>query len=989
MGASLGARSPTSTATTGYKPMNKTRSTWLLAALAVPSFLIAQTAPAPSATDSSDDSTVKLQAFTVTGSNIPQAADALSVPVSIITPEQIQESGEETNVLDLLRKISPAITGIGGENATIGTANTYGGSTMQIHNLPTLVLIDGRRMAYNPADGGGGLEFVDLNMIPVAAIERVEVLSDGASAIYGGDAVGGVVNIILKKDFNGWQLNSHYGISDNPGHYTERTFSLVGGVKDDATSITSSVEYSKSDPIFESQRNYTNPFYATTYVPGIVEIFGLSQNPAAPGYGYDEAFQLAAGTNAPPGGGNYTMAQLVAMGVYKDLGSFNSSSVISQIQHVLNLAEKESLQEASKRASATVDVEHKVFGDKLVAFGDFIYSHSNTFSQLNAQPLFPYISDVNSDLGVYGVTPPTSSTEFVPITAPTNPISQTSLDQGSTDGSGGYAVLVHNRFVDYPREFQNDSSVFRAIAGLKGQIDANWSWETAVDISRDEVYYTNPGVLSNSGLISSFQSGTVNPFAIEQAPGALTGVVGTAFDNMISSLNSWDAVLRGVIVDLPAGALNFAVGGQLNRQNLTAVPDFNSANDLWIDSPTILAFNRNRTVTSIYGELELPIVAPANKVTGIYALNADYAERLDHYSTLGNSTVPKIDVKYQPFDDQLTLRGSAGKSFIAPTLYDLYGPVIVGTSDSITYNGANGTQYSSVQFQDVSGSNPELKPSTSTTWTAGFVYTPKAVKNLSVTFDYYQTVEKGVVSSIDQSTIVQSVENLGAASPYAQYIHFLNANGPGVVGNTPGQISSRPLSEVFLITPQINLGSTAIRGYDAAVNYAYHTAGFGKFEFSSSVTVYDSFRIQELPTENYYQYAGHVSTVEALVAGIGGTIPRWRTYSSIDWKLKGLDVLVGQTFVPSVTDIGSGGLNASPGLNVASYDQYDVVLGYDFSRLNLNPWLKRLSVRIGVNNAFNYQPPVAPYRLQLTLADTGTYGGAIGRLFYVDASLKF
>jgi iron complex outermembrane receptor protein len=971
--------------------MNKIRFSWLLAAaaFAVPSLLLAQTAPAPAAPDTADDTPMKLEAFTVTGSNIPQATDALSVPVAVITPEQIQESGEETNVLDILRKISPAISGIGGENATTATANTYGGSTLQIHNLPTLVLIDGRRMAYDPADGGGGLEFVDLNMIPVAAIERVEVLSDGASAIYGGDAVGGVVNIILKKDFNGWELNSHYGISDNDGHYTERTYSIVGGVKDDSTSITTSAEYSQSDPIFESQRPYTNPFYATTYVPGILEVYGLTVNPSAPGYGYDEAFQLAPGLNAPPGGGTYTISQLVAMGVYKDLGSFNSPTVLSQVQQILNLAQKETLQQSNKRASATVDAEHKIYGDKLVAFGDFIYSHTVTASQLNAQPLFPYISDVNSDLGVYGVTPPVSGTEFVPISAPTNPLSQASLDQGSTDGTGGYAALVHNRFVDYPRLFQNDSDVFRTVVGLKGQINANWSWETAVDLSRDQVNYTNPGVLSTNGLISAFQAGTVNPFAIQQSPSALSGVLGTAFDNMISTLNSWDAVLRGAIVELPAGELNFAVGGQLNRQNLTAVPDFNSANNLWIDSPTLEAFNANRTVTSVYGELEVPIVAPANKVPGIYALTADYAERFDHYSTIGNSTVPKIDVKYQPFDDQLTLRGSAGKSFIAPTLFDLYGPTNVGSSNEITYTGANGTQYTNVQFQDESGSNPNLKPSTSTTWTAGFVYTPKAVKNLSVTFDYYQTVEKGVVSSIDEGTIIQSVEDLGAASPYAQYVRFENPNGPGVVGDTPGQISDKPLSQVYLITPQVNLGSTAIRGYDAAVNYVYPTAAFGKFEFSSTITVFDSFRIQELPTENYYQYAGHVSTIEALVNGIGGTVPRWRTYTSVDWKFRGLVVLVAQTFVPTVTDIGTGGLNASPPLTVASYDQYDVVLGYDFSRLHFSPWLDRLSVRIGANNVFNYMPPVAPYRLQLTLADTGTYNGAIGRLFYVDASYKF
>ena len=970
--------------------MNKKRSSWLLAAaaLAAPSFLFAQAAPPPSSDDNSDE-TVKLQSFVVTGSNIPQASEALSVPVAVMTPDAIQASGEETNVLDMLRKISPAVSGIGAENATIGTSNNYGGSSLQIHNLPTLVLIDGRRMAYDPADGGGGLEFVDLNMIPVAAIERVELLTDGASAIYGGDAVGGVVNIILKKDFNGWELNSHYGVSDNTGHYNERTFSIVGGVKDDNTTFTTSVEYTSSTPIFESQRPYTNPFYETTYIPGIVELIGLTPNPTAPGYGYDEAFQLAPGVNAPPGGGTYTMAQLVAMGVYKDLGSFSNPAVLSEIEDQLNLADKETLQQASKRTSATVDAEHKIFGDKLVVFGNFIYSHTNTWSQLNAQPLFPYVSDPNSDLGFYGVTPPTPGTEFVPISAPTNPLSQASLDQGSTDGTGGYAALVHNRFVEYPRIFENDSTVFRGVAGLKGQINTNWSWETAVDISRDELSNTTSGYLDTNGLISAFQTGTVNPFAIQQAPGALNGVLGTGFLNSISTLNSWDAVLRGSIVELPAGAVNFAIGGQLDRQNLTAVPDSNSANNLWIDEPTVEPFNRNRTITSVYGEIEIPIAAPANKIPGLYALTVDYAQRLDHYTQIGNSTVPKVDLKYQPLDDQLTLRASAGKSFIAPQLYDLFGPQLQGSSDEISYTRADGTVSPPVQFQDVSGSNPNLKPSTSSTWTAGFVYTPKAVKNLSITFDYYQTVEKGVVSSIDQGTIIQSVEDLGAASIYAPNVRFGSPTGAGVVGDTPGQISDKALAEVYLITPEVNLGSTATRGWDAALSYVYHTSSFGKFELNSTVTVFDSYRIQELPTQDYYQYAGHVSTIESLIVGVGGTVPRWRTYTSVDWKFKGLSAFVGQTFIPSVTDIGTGGINASPGLHVASYAQYDFVVGYDFSHLHLSRWLDNLSVRVGVNNAFDYLPPVAPYLLQNTLADTGSYDGAVGRLFYVDASYKF
>lgn len=958
-------------------------------ALATSSALLAQTAgsavspsstsatASPAATSTSD--VTKMAQLVVTGSSIPDAGQALSIPVAVVTPDQIQNSGEDTNLLDILRKISPAITGIGGENATLATANTLGGSMAQIHDLPTLVLVNGHRMAYDPADAGGGLEFVDLNSIPTAAIDRVEVLSDGSSAIYGSDAVGGVINVILKKDYNSWEVNAHYGYSDTVGHYNERTGSIVGGVSNGTTSITVSAEYSENPPIYESTRNYTNPFYGTTYIPGIVEVFGLASS-------YDEAFLLNPKYNAPPGGGTYTMSQLVSMGVYTDLGSFNDPGVLAKVQSMYNLANNETLAESLKRQAATIDFEHKVFGDQLVAFGDILYSHVDTESKLNAQPLFPYISDTNSDLGVYGVTPPASGTEYVPVTAATNPFSQAWMDQGYTDGSGGYGVLVHNRFISNPRTFQNDNDSLRVEAGLKGQIGDSWTWQGVAGFSRVQDGYTNGGLLDTNNLIAAFVNGTLNPFAYTQSASGLDGVLGSAFVNYTSTLNVFDLEANGPVFTLPAGKVNVALGGEFQREGLSAVPDNNSANDLWVDSPTILPFDQNRQVESAYGELEVPLLSPAQGVRGIYTLNLDGALRYDYYKKVGTSTVPKIDVKYQPFDDQLTLRASAGKSFLAPTLYDLYGPVTQGSSNVITYNGANGVTYNEVQFQDVSGSNPKLQPSKADEWSAGFVLTPKAVRNLSFTFDFYDVVQHGLIGSIDQATIVQSVENLGAASPYASYVHFGSATGPGPSGNAAGQISDKPLAEVYLVTPDVNLGANAEKFFDTSIDYIYDAGRFGEFDFAGTVTAYSSYLIQELPTQNYYQYAGHVSTNAADVSGVGGTVPRWRTYVSEEWKFHGFDVLAAQTFVPSVTDIGSGGSNESPPLHVPAYVQYDFAVGYKFTNLR---WVNGMTVRVGVNNAFNYQPPVAPYDLQETLADIGTYGGAVGRIFYVDASYKF
>jgi iron complex outermembrane recepter protein len=921
--------------------------------------------------------------FVVTGSNIQNAGEALSIPVAIITPSDIQNSGVETNVLDVLRKISPSVSGLGGENATTSGGATNGGSEISLHNLPTLVLINGRRMAYDPVDGSGGNEFVDLNTIPLAAIDKIEVLSDGSSAIYGSDAVGGVINIILKKDYNGWEADTHYGYSDLPGHYSERTGSLTGGVSNGTTSMTVSFEYNQSDPIFENQRPYTNPFYSTIYVPGILEVFGITSN-------YDEAFQLAPGVNAPPGGGTYTIQQLVAMGVYKDLGSFNDPGVYSEVQHIYNLAANQYLIESAKRESVTINGSHKIFGDRLEGFGYILYSHINTQYGLNAQPLFPYLIDQNSSLGVFGAYPVPSGNEYVPVTAPTNPLLASSLDQGFSDGTGGLAAIVHNRFEQNPRLFQDDDQSFTGVAGLRGDINADWSWEAAANFNRYTDSYTNPGVLDETNLINDFVSGQVNPFAITQAPGALNGVLGTAFVNYISTNNTFDALLRGSLFELPAGQVKFAAGIEYSRQNLTAVPDINTANNLWIDSPTVLPFNQNRTILSYYAEVEVPLVDKSHPLPGVYSLAFDAAGRYDDYSgAVGSSKVPKVDLKYQPYDDELTLRASAGKSFIAPPLYSLYGPTTQGSTSELTYTGANGTQYSNVQMQAVSGSNPNLKPSTATTWEVGFTLTPKVVPNLSVSFDYFDTTQHAVVGTVDETTIIQSVEDLGAASPYAAEIHFGSPSGPGPNGNTPGQISSKPSASVYIIDADLNLSSVAIKGYDADVTYVLPTSHFGRFEFDETLTVYDSYLIQVLPSQNYYQHAGHVDQVAATALDEGGTTPRFKSYASLKWKFKGFDLLAAYTFVSAVTDIGSGGANEAPPLPVASYNQWDFAAAYRLSALHLSHWTDGATIRVGVNNAFNYVPPVAPYQLEDTKADISEYNGGIGRMFFVDVSYKF
>ena len=927
-----------------------------------------------------------LEKYVVTGSNIPNAAEALSLPVAVIDTKVFDESGVSADTLDILRKVAPNISGVGSEAAQIQTGNNFGGASLNIKGLPTLILINGRRVANDPSEAGeGGPEFVDLNLIPPAMIEKIDVLQDGASAIYGSDAVGGVVNIILKKDYNGWETGVHYGYSSNQGHYTERSGYLVGGVSNDKTSITVGVDYAQSTSLFLADRPFTNPIYGTYTFPGSLEVYNNTT-------GADNFYQLAPGLNAPPTTpGGYTIDQLVSMGVYVP------KTGTQQFQ-TFNLAAGETLLGDLKRYSATMTMDHKIFGDALEGFADIIVSHTYTGSQLNGQPNVPYLEDPWIDVNVLGFpgSPPPAGTAYVPVTAPGNPFSQTWLDQGQAtpesqpgygDGSG-YEVLARSRFTNYPRIYQQDAQLYRVVGGLRGDITPDLHWEMAANIDRYNLNFTNPGLLDTSALITAMSDGQINPFARVQAPGAFNGVIGTAFVNMLSTLNSYDFKFDGTPFDLPGGKLGFAVGGGYVRETLSAVPDVNSLPNSsgttqgWDNATTWQYFNAQRNFWSAFGEVNVPVTGPKQNISFAHSVNIDAAVRYDDYSgNVGTTTTPEVNMSWAPVDDQFKIRASAGKSFIAPELYNLYGPVTSGSTISITYNTYNGGgAQNTAQFNQTGGANPDLKPTTADSWAVGFVYTPKAVDGLSLTVDFSDIAMKAIVGTVPATTIIQSVETLGTASPYLSDVHYNTPTGPSP--SAPGGISNHSPQQIFVIQNLLNLAGQKIDSTDITLDYVRKVAGLGRFDLTSTWTWYNSYKLELIPSEPYYDYVGTTSVNL-------GTVSRLRSYTTLDWSNHGLDGFVGVTWVDSGTDVGTGGDDQYGLEKVGSFTSYDLGLTYNFASLHMNKYLDGLKVTVGVNNVFNRYPPLAPNAFPDTNADTGNYNGAIGRMFYVNAKYSF
>ncbi|MEA3106219.1 MAG: iron complex outerrane recepter protein, partial [Gammaproteobacteria bacterium] len=313
-----------------------------------------------------------LEVITVTGSLLPTTPDQVAVSVISLDAKQLEQNGVSTNALEILRKAVPSFAGrsnAGTSNANNDNQRTAGGSQLQLRNLPTLILINGRRVANSGVGGINGKNFVDVNQIPAAAIDHIEVLTDGASSIYGSDAIGGVVNFILKSGYDGFKAGGRYGGA--AGDYSERSAYATGGTNVGGINFTATGSYSKTSPLYQDTRAFTSPLYnKTSSIPGVVAAGGA--NPGA---------ILAPGVNTPsalnPTGTGATATsvnQLIANGTYVPTtpGAVAQGFDVSKYQTLLLGQELQSF---------VLTADSKLFGTSIDAFGDLMLSRSKSFTQ--------------------------------------------------------------------------------------------------------------------------------------------------------------------------------------------------------------------------------------------------------------------------------------------------------------------------------------------------------------------------------------------------------------------------------------------------------------------------------------------------------------------------------------------------------------------------------------------------------------------------------
>lgn len=880
------------------------------------------------------DETLELERLVVTGSNIPTAGDTPVAPVSLLTPEVIGQSGVTSDLLQVIRKVAPQFTGnanLGGDNGNINSGQTNGGSSLALRNADTLVLVNGRRMASAPVGATGGGVFVDVNAIPIAAIERIEILTDGASAIYGTDAVSGVVNIILKSDFQGTEIGGRYAFTRNTGHYEEKSGYIVAGgqIGANGPKVTAAYEWVKTDPMFNYERPFGTPVYGTTNFAGAIQVgaYDADGNFTGDPEGY---WFLDPSLSAPKPGA--TLAERGYTGPY-DTG---------EILRLFDLSRYTTMLIANEKQIATLALDGQFRGG-VRYFADFMWSSTDTLSQLNAQPL----------------------TIRLPASDPNNVL--------------GIDVSVRNRFVDFPRTYVAETSAIRGIFGLKGSLNDNWSWESAANYSFGSQDFANGWLVRTAAREAAVNSGVINLFNRVQADGALDNVFGAAAGKFDSTLRSVDfKVVGSELAKLPGGPLSLAAGVEVRSEKLTAEsdPDSQSATFAYDSGTTIDPFEQNRDVQSLFAEARIPLVGAENRKAGIYRAELTVAGRYERYSDTDDPVVPKIALRYQPFGDSLLFRATFSKSFAAPTLYQLNSPVAIGFTAPVPefdFNQAN------LETTPVLG----LSPSRSTNYSAGVVWSPKSLPDLLVTVDYFDIEQTDVISNLFTAGVVDQVfhdvEVNGAASQYAPFIHVSTADGPTI--SAPGQISALGLDNIVMVVPAAsNLGTAKMKGFDTRLEYTWKLSDAGRLQFSTTGSYYLDYDIQVAPGAPFSPTAG-------LVTGLNGTIPRWRLYNQLSWSRGGFIVDVGHTFYSATTDTTwTSALLPDYEQRIPSYSVYDASLSYEWRA----GWkkLEGFRVTVGVNNIENRMPTKSATFDSLSNADITEFS-PIGRLFYVSASMKF
>ncbi len=954
----------------------------------------------------------------VTGSNIPTAEEVGPNPVQDFNRDIIQKSGERTSE-EFLRNLPIAsANGVPVSNNENGSNTAVGAATIALRGFDaraTLILLDGRRVAPYPmgnSSGVGNVMFVDLNSIPQAAIQSIEILKDGASTTYGADAVAGVVNIKLRHDYNGAEASVEYGntLDKDSGEYAA---SVVFGAGTDTTNVTGLVNFYHRNSIANRDRSFSAvpPFLSSNTSPYNLQ---LSSDVAG----------AAGGQNLNPGGTEFATAPNGTNGLAPASAYLYDPArrVRSGTLPGFNFNEFSLSFPDSERYGGYFSADHKFYGEQLVLYADGYYENVQTHNELAPPATGSFQSKGQTTIAIppgtplNGVTPPNTPTfgeVGLPINAynPFNPFNQI-----ISGGSRARLAEFGNRL------FDNETDAILATIGVRGDklFDGSWGYDSAFRYSQIKNTQTGTQVSSSKfnrilnqadpifDPTSSQYIGTTvafNPFGDFRTPIASNAAT-VAFarvhpkDEDTSKLATVDATIYTTsLFNLPAGGVGFAAGGQFRRESLNENPDaLNVAGDVAGNSPVPPA-NGGRKSYAFYTETTIPIFSPANAIPGFRALEITGSGRFEDFTNNNtNVLVPKVGLRYQPFDEQLTLRATWGEGFREPSLEELFSsPISILALSHDPQKGGLLESETNVLVQ----SNSNLQPEDSRSFSGGFVYSPNYAAGLTFSVDFWDIERTGVV-----------------AAPTPDQVLAREASGSLFPGESVERDAGGFITRILLSNQ--NLGSQTARGVDFGLQYQRETQ-WGTFTSITQATYLYEFFFPQFESGNL---AGRTTNEGASDEGYY----KWKGESRLDWQWKGIDLITTVHYIDGFHEHGPQDIPVPH--YVSQTFLFDLQGSYDFSALvpkveshpvagyssdgksfaggkgaptadtaeaptnhyGLFTWQRLLQgtvLTLGCNNVFDKNPPQAFGEGGNAVGYPGFTYDATGRFVYVRLTKKF
>jgi len=925
---------------------------------------------------------VPVQTVTVTGSRIRRVDTETASPVYTIDQSAIQQSGVST-IGELVMQL-PSVAGAA-TNPSVNNGGGFGESYIELRGLDakrTVVLVDGRRLGLI-GDPGSLTSAVDVNQIPLAIIDHVEVLKEGAGAIYGSDAIAGVVNFITRKDVQGLEINADYGrtTKDDAAHHQ---VNITMGEQSDKFSFMLSGRYQKQDALLEGRRTFSK--FALYNSSGSIFAGGSSRTPtgriyapASDGFGCGSVTKIAG-------------AQGTSLADYR---CFHSAGAADD--HY-NYAPLNYLMTPQERGSIFGKANYKV-NDDLEVYTEVLFNRTHSGFQEASLPFDSTADNVviskNSVYNPFG-------TDFGGI-AGTNPQAEWRLlglgprrsDTTSTSEVASFGVKGNIFNTGWQFDFN----------GMYGRIDqhANIQGYFFSDKLQNAV---GPSFIAADGTPTCGTAANpianctpIDMFAVNDpslsgsfiaAQQAAFKAISTGYNtDHVYNVKTFSLDTNGKVVTLPAGDLQASVGVEHRWQEgrfaadqiVVAQPPLYLQCEISQETctgPSYLHYSN----TDLYGELFAPIL---KDLPGVKSLNIDLGVRWSDYTDFSSVTKGQVKLEYKPVAD-LLVRGTFSQIYRAPTVQDLaQAPAINSPTFSDPCNfltasvAAGNPNYAKLcqgvpldgTFHEPNGqitgelrSNPNLKPETGEVLTYGLVYDSSLVPDLSASVDFWRYTINNVLTQIDPTFSAQQCLIAGTDFYCNQFVRFVG-------GPQSGQIQVG-------LQPTENLGTLKTDGVDIGLKYAMRHTPIGSFRFSIDTTHVNSF------TNN----PGGAAPATVQYAGTYtrqfGNDAKWRGLASISWGFQGFEALLTEQWIGKLT-IPNGSPNPLPGqspdIAIPNIYYTNFSVGYNFPT--------NTRVQAGFENVFNRQPPIF-YQNNVVNANTdvSTYD-VLGRRWFVSFTQKF